>query len=470
MPSFYEAVENLYMRLSEAGTELHSFVLHTQSLPDVHWAASPYSCEDVCELYSLSKIFTSTAAGLAYDMGLLSPDMAVLPLFPEYSDVCSVDSRWSSLKIRHILSMTTGHDSCVMASMAFAENSIRAFFTSSLSHQPGTHFCYNTGATCVAAEIVRRLTGMNVPSLLDLYLFKPLDIHPYVWETCRDGHCQGGTGLSLSCSDVAKLGQLYLQRGIWKNCRLLSEEWIDQAVSIQASTDKNGTPDWSAGYGYQFWMNHDEGFRGDGAFGQFCLILPQSHTVFTALTESTNMNSALLIIHDFLHQVKDIHIRDSLPVIRYIPPKSLSVIPSDSGWQLLPPHPSGIRRIRIALNESGAMLSLEDDDGVQRLHALIGRWQENTLFSKNLRPTLFQMMPRDTRQPIRAAISTSVQEDGMILFCRSLNTPHAFCVNISQTNTGLSIRFVSPLNVFKSRDTKKTTPILSFPQQNKTKE
>ena len=145
---------------------------------------------------------------------------------------------------------------------------MRAFFEAPLSHEPGTFFAYNTAASYLAAELVRRAAGRTVPELLARTVFPALGVEEFSWLTCADGRCQGGTGLQASCDDVAKLALLYLNEGEWAGRRVLPREWVHMAAQPHSVNAGNGTPDWCAGYGYQFWMNRRGGFRGDGAFGR----------------------------------------------------------------------------------------------------------------------------------------------------------------------------------------------------------
>ena len=104
--------------------------------------------------------------------------------------------------------MQSGHSTCVLSEMRWAEDSIRAFFEQPTTYEPGTTFVYSTAATCVCAAAVERVTGMKLVDFLDERLFKKLDIKKPVWRECRDGQTLGGIGLELSNSDVLKLGIL----------------------------------------------------------------------------------------------------------------------------------------------------------------------------------------------------------------------------------------------------------------------
>ena len=156
------------------GVQLHALEIFEKNECMVRWAVAPYSCGDKREMYSLSKSFTSTAAGVAFGMGKLHPDDRVLDWFPEYASLCSGDARWSRLRVGHVLSMNTGHAACVMPQAAFSQDGVRAFFEAPLSHEPGTFFAYNTAASYLAAELVRRAAGRTVPELLARTVFPAL--------------------------------------------------------------------------------------------------------------------------------------------------------------------------------------------------------------------------------------------------------------------------------------------------------
>ncbi len=218
-----DALSTLLERAKACKTEFHTLQLYEDGACMLRWALAPYTCGARHEMYSLSKIFTATAAGIAYTRGQLHPDDPVAHWFPEYTaQAAREDARWSRMRVRDILSMTTGHKSCVLPRMAFAQNAVEAFFRSPLSYEPGTHFTYNTGASCIAAEMVALATGKTVPDLLAQEFFAPLGRDAAFWRTCADGHCIGGAGICASSDDIVQLGLLYLNGGVLQGRRLLA--------------------------------------------------------------------------------------------------------------------------------------------------------------------------------------------------------------------------------------------------------
>lgn len=155
---------------------------------------------------------------------------------------------------------------------------------------------------------------MSALDYLDLKLFRYMGIRDVYWDRTADGTIQGGTGFHASCDDAAKLGLLYLNRGVWNGRRLLSEEWIDEASAIHSDNAPHEWVDWRSGYGYQFWTCSRGGYRGDGAFGQYCFILPDHGIVAAALCEAKNLQHAVDIVHEMALEL----LTDTARAILYI--------------------------------------------------------------------------------------------------------------------------------------------------------
>lgn len=433
-------------RLEESGAQLHSMTLYENGERLIRFAMAPYSCDDKRELYSLSKSFCSTAAGVAFDRGKLSPEDAVLDWFPEYVPLCAGDERWRRMKLRHVMTMATGHAACVMPPMCTAPDSMRAFFEQPLSMEPGERFVYNTGATCVLAEVVRRAMGISVPQVLALHVFPALGIGAFDWKQNLDGRCQGGVGLSLCCEDVARLGLLYLNGGVYGGERVLSEAWTRMATGWQISNAHNGTPDWQAGYGFQFWRNAKEGFRGDGARGQLCVVLPERGIVAAILAETDNMQRELDALWAFLDEMKGA--QDAPVPAGYAPCAANIAEQGDSGWRKLEENPVGLHSVRVKWNGQGVRLWLLDNRGVQQLDAPAGAWRENTIAYPQLKPALVTIMPRSERQALRMACAAHMEDGALVIRCRCLNGPHAFDWRMAFPEGRLEMDLVTTRNVF----------------------
>lgn len=160
------------------------------------------------------------------------------------------------------------------------------------TRSPGTVFAYNQPCTYTLAEIVRRVTGGSLVAWLRPHLLDPLGIGDLAWRRDDTGAELGYSGCYAPTDAVAKLGQLYLQGGVWDGERILDADWVEQATSTQVANPDEANPDWSQGYGFQFWMAR-HGFRGDGAYGQFCVVLPEQDVVLAMTGQSLDMQAVL---------------------------------------------------------------------------------------------------------------------------------------------------------------------------------
>jgi CubicO group peptidase (beta-lactamase class C family) len=273
--------------------EMHSLMIirHGQVVAEGWW--SPYLQEQPHLLYSLSKSFTSTAAAFAVAEGLLDLDATVLSYFPEL-DAEITDRRSRSILVRHVAAMASGHlEETVQRALALDPlEPVRGFLLIPPDREPGSVFAYNQPCTYALAAIVQRLTGQTLIEYLRPRLFDPLGIGQAGWQRDAAGRDLGYTGLHATTDAIARLGLLYLQRGVWNGQRLLSEEWIDEATRVQVETPNEPNRDWRRGYGFQFWTSR-YGYRGDGAYGQFCVVLPEQDAVIVTTAGTENMQSIL---------------------------------------------------------------------------------------------------------------------------------------------------------------------------------
>jgi CubicO group peptidase (beta-lactamase class C family) len=271
-----------FVEAAEAEVErLHSFMLlrHGQVIAEGWW--DPYAAEHPHMMFSLSKSFTSTAVGIAISEGLFRLDDRVIDLLPDDAPR-EVGPRLAELRVRHLLTMTTGHASESLENVERAEqdNWARFILGKPLDFEPGTHFVYNSGASYLLSSIVQRLSGQRVVDYLETRLFEPLGIVGATWETCPRGINTGGWGLSIHTEDVAAFGQLYLQDGSWDGRQLVPSDWVARATSnLVPSGDPATASDWAQGYGFQFWQCRHGAYRGDGAFGQYCVVMKEQDAV-----------------------------------------------------------------------------------------------------------------------------------------------------------------------------------------------
>jgi hypothetical protein len=211
------------------------------------------------------------------------------------------------MKVKHLLTMSTGHVKDTIQPMRHGKDSwVKTFLHQPVEREPGTYFLYNTGATYVLSAILQRLTGQPLIQYLRPRFFDPLGIVGEDWETDPEGINTGGYGLRVKTEDIAKFGQFYLQKGLWNGKKILSADWIAQATSAQiVSSSSNPTrpreeDDWAQGYGFQFWRCRPGGYRADGAFGQFSMVMPEYDAVIAITGESFSMQKSMDLVWSHL--------------------------------------------------------------------------------------------------------------------------------------------------------------------------
>lgn len=293
------AVRKFISAANGSGLQWHGFMLlrHGNVVAEGWW--KPFDPEYRHTLYSLSKSFTSTAVGLLVKDGKLSVDDAVISFFP--GDLpATVSDNLKLMKVKHLLTMNTGHGEDTMGKLREGRDTwVKTFLSLPVDFVPGSHFLYNTGATYMLGAIVNKVSGQDLETYLAPRLFEPLDIAGYDWEKSPQGLSVAGYGLRVRTEDIAKFGQMYLQKGKWKDQEILPEAWVNEASSYQTSSN-TGDGDWSQGYGYQFWRCKPGFFRGDGAFGQYCIVMPQHDAVLVVNSESWDMQKQMIIMWENL--------------------------------------------------------------------------------------------------------------------------------------------------------------------------
>jgi CubicO group peptidase (beta-lactamase class C family) len=292
----------------KSNSEFHSFMIvrHGKVIAEGWW--NPYSSKLVHTLYSVSKSFTSTAVGFAVSEGKLNVNDKVVSFFPDKLPAV-VSPYLAEMKIKDLLTMSSGHDPEPTDTVRNSGDWIKTFLAQPLTHEPGKKFVYNSVATYMLSAIVQKVTGQKVVDYLTSRFFNPLGISGADWETSPQGINTGGWGLRLHTEDLAKEGQFYLQKGKWNGKQLLPESWINEATSIQINqwpqwigTDTTGkaTNDWMQGYGYQFWRCTHNFYRADGAYGQYVLVMPELDAVVAITGESNDLQGELNLVWQYL--------------------------------------------------------------------------------------------------------------------------------------------------------------------------
>ncbi len=306
-----KAFEKYLAAVTKSGQDLHSImILKDGKVLKEKWMSSGYEHEPHI-LNSVSKTFTSMAVGFAVADGKLNVTDKVISFFPENLPA-EVSENLSKMEVRHLLTMTCGHDTDPTGNFIRSETPpedwAKAFLEVPVEHEPGTFFCYNSVGTYMLSAIVQKVTGKKVLDYLYPRLFRPLGIVGARWLESPQGINTGGWGLFLKTEDLAKMGQFILQKGCWNGKQLIPASWIEdmssaQVESLPAGVRKEMLPakawkesDWLQGYGYQMWRCRNNAFRADGANGQYILILPEKNVVIAMTANIQDMQAELNLV------------------------------------------------------------------------------------------------------------------------------------------------------------------------------
>lgn len=306
------ALLRFFDKLEESGLEFHAITVLRHGKEALRASFAPYGAEEPHVLYSVSKSFTSMAAGFAVEEGLLSLDDRVIDVLCEDAPE-NPDPYLAAVTLHHLLCMGSGlrlesdRISHITGEGA-DENWARAVMACGCDAEPGTRFRYNSHGTYLVSCMVQKATGMTILDYLMPRLFEPLGIQKPHWEMSPQGVCCGGWGLYLSCVDLSKFGQCLLRGGMWAGRQLLPKDWLEKATKAQIDT-ANRTPaptiEWAQGYGYQFWRCTQDCYRGDGMYGQLVIVDPARDMVTTVNAQIENMTEEMALITDYLAPAAD---------------------------------------------------------------------------------------------------------------------------------------------------------------------
>jgi CubicO group peptidase (beta-lactamase class C family) len=476
--------------VADSNIELHSFMMlrHGHVVGECWW--SPYRRDATHSLYSLSKSFTSTAVGFAVSEEKIKVTDRVVDFFPEQLPP-TVSDNLAALRIQDLLSMSVGHKSDSLAAIVgnvLQSDWVKTFLSVPIEHPPGSVFLYDTGASFMLSAIVQRATGEQLIDYLQPRLFVPLNIRDRTWEASPLGINTGGWGLSVTTESLAKFGQLYLQKGQWNGKQLLPMGWVNEATSFkiqqQATWNSGSDPagqaaytaslsdpvaalaklkqssDWYQGYAYQFWRCRHNAFRGDGAFGQLCVVMPDQDAVVVITAETGRMQDELNLIWDNLlpaihnasppraaaaaRQLKSALSSRSLP-----PPRGTSYSPTMkliSGKQFtLEPNGLAIQSVSFLLRDDVCLFSLENAQGAHEVKCGMGKWADGLTTMPGEPPALIPYNVHD-RPPIRVAASGAWADDNTFeMQWRFYETPHHDTVTCRFSGSEVSIEFLNSI-------------------------
>lgn len=326
-------------------TEMHHFMAlrHGKVICECNFAPYPKGMWHIT--HSMCKSITGMAIGMLIEEEKLKLDENIYDIFPDHINAFSKIFR-PVITVENLLTMTSGvtfNESGIVS----GNDWLGSFLNASVNGKPGTEFQYNSLNTYVLSAIVTKRTGETLTEYLTPRLFGPLGITKYYWETCPKGITKGGWGLFLCAEDMAKLGQLYLQRGKWNGQQLVSEYWIEISTARHLKTQND-----TYGYGYQLWMEQRPGsFEYNGMLGQNVIIYPDMDMVLVTNAGNKEMFQDCIMLNI---------IRKYFPVNYH---------PAD----VLPENPLSYSLLKRLCGE------LENGENNNRSTSLRGGWKRNVV-------------------------------------------------------------------------------------------
>jgi hypothetical protein len=301
------------------------------------------------------------------------------------------------MRVRDLLRMATGHQTeAPLRQDEPGKMPIETWAKKFLAHpvpfKPGTHFLYNSPATYMLSAIVQKVTGKTVLDYLRPRLFEPLGIENPTWVTSPQGITAGAYGLLVRTEDIAHLGQLYLQKGMWKGRQLIPAAWVEEATARQVSNGSSPKSDWDQGYGYQFWRSRHNTYRGDGAFGQYCLVIPELDAVVAITSGVRDMQAVMNLVWErLLPAMKAERLPEDATAWRLLeaklanltvrlpsrqPTASLAAKVSGRRYEF-PENDRGIRAVTLDFNSGSPTLVVRMAGGETRTPIGIGNWAKS---------------------------------------------------------------------------------------------
>ena len=456
--------------INEKKIEVHSlmFLRHEKVIAEGWW--KPYGPDFRHLMYSASKSVTSLGIGIAIDEGRLNLTDKVVSFFPEYM-TDSISENMKLLTVKDLLTMSVGQEQDpAYIFQRGTEDWIWGFLHTEPIHKPGTVWMYNNFATFMLSAIIQKVTGQMLFYYLEPRLFDPLDIKNIEWDFNNMGITLGMIGSRLHTEDLAKLGQLALQKGKWGDKQIVSAAYIEEASKSQISNNNQNKPedettDGEKGYGFQYWRGSHNSFRMDGMAGQFVLVLPDFDAVIV-LTSNVGDTQAEIneVWKNLIPAMKDEilpvntelqeELKNTLASLDWKPDLSTEIDPSlkmlVSGKRIeIEENRLGIRSMKFTFDNDKCEISINRDNDNLDFDAGLGKWnytltKARSLVSSGIGGMSYQRLSnevnRDMRQMNKLAATCGInEENNLVLTVRfveeSLGAETWVCQFIQKENT-----------------------------------
>lgn len=455
-----QAIINFLDSAAVDQNEFHSFMFirHGKVIAEGWW--NPYRPDLKHTMYSCSKSFTATAIGFAVKENKVRVTDKVISFFPDHLPE-NVSANLRELAIRDLLSMSVGQEPDPTWTSVADTNWVRSFLSRPIIHKPGTKFLYNSMATYMLSAIIQKVSGQTTMEYLTPRLFKPLGIEGADWEVDPHGISTGGWGLRLKTEDMAKFGLMFLQEGKYRGKRILPKSWIKEASTLKIlqhpeySQEKRDSSDWEQGYCYQMWRSKNNAYRGDGAFGQYIVVMPDQDAVIAITSETPNMQSILdNIWHHLLPamQKKKLKPNDSLVQQLQTQLNSLVLpIPGNSNTSdrlaeisgktfAIEPNEKNVRSIGFEFNNDVCTMVMTDDTASYSINFSSLRWNEGETLRPG--PSLIGHAKNALKHlpPFKVAGEYNWRDDNKLeLVLRYIESPHTEVITCQFEDGGLNV-------------------------------
>jgi CubicO group peptidase (beta-lactamase class C family) len=481
-----QAIRSFLDAVAGSKHEMHSLMLvrHGQNVAQGWWR--PYRSETPQSLYSLSKSFTSTAVGLAVAEGKLKVTDRVIDFFPKQLPG-SVSDNLKAMRVQHLLTMASGHATDTAPRITHEQDWVKAFLALPVENAPGSAFVYNSGATYMLSAIVQKVTGEKLIDYLRPRLFDPLQVREVRWATCPLGIDTGGWGLSATTETLARFGQLYLQQGQWNGKQLLPKSWVQEATTFKIQ--QPATPgadlaqlkqssDWHQGYAYQFWRCRHDAFRGDGAFGQYCIVLPKQDAVIAITSATVDMQGLLNLVWEHLlpgMQDKPLaadassssKLQDQLAALSLPLPSGTKTSPTSgriNGRSFeLESNSLGAKGLALRFQRDVCKFELTTAAGRFDIDCGLGRWADGATSMPGTPPEISELIgpPVGEQPPAKVAAAGAWQDPNTFqMQWRFYGTPHHDDVTCRFDGDRVRVEFKNSITALSGGAHPETRPIL----------
>ncbi len=243
-----------------------------------------YQGRDIHSLQSVTKSVTSALIGIAIGQGEIEGIDTPIVAFLDNYDLSNADEWLRNVTLDDLLTMRSGiewHESDrpfdetnTTLQLEASDDWVQFTLDQPMDANPGEKWVYNSGGSHLMSAIVKNATGSYVDEYAEQHLFGPLGIHDYHWKKTPRGLPDTEGGLYLEAEQLAKIGYLYMNDGIWDGRRILPEGWVEASTARRVE----GVNRAGWGYGYQWWrIDRDAAdvWAGLGFGGQFLVVIPE---------------------------------------------------------------------------------------------------------------------------------------------------------------------------------------------------